>query len=185
MPRAPSSATLAELKDAVGPGNFLDSPDDLAPYLTDFRRLYQGAAPSGAAAAQRRRGRSNPAYLQSRRSRGGAARRQHQLLRRRDSGRKRLADRLSLQRLNRVRQLDAANYSMIVEVGLHAGRGANGGARCESPLSLEPGIGRHGTNRRQPLHQCRRHGGLALRDDARPRAGPGGGARRRPGALAR
>ena len=45
MPRPPSSATLAELKAAVGPGNSLDSQEDLAPYLTDFRRLYRGAAP--------------------------------------------------------------------------------------------------------------------------------------------
>ena len=45
MPRPPSSATLAELKEAAGPGNFLDSQADLAPYLSDFRRLYQGATP--------------------------------------------------------------------------------------------------------------------------------------------
>ena len=44
---------------------------------------------------------------------------------------------LSLQRLNRVRQVDAANYSMIVEAGCtlaEAQRGAGG----ESPLSIEP-----------------------------------------------
>ena len=45
MPRPPSSATLAELKAAVGPGNSLDSQEDLAPYLTDFRGLYRGATP--------------------------------------------------------------------------------------------------------------------------------------------
>src|SRR5580698_6794247 len=45
MPRPPSSATLAELKEAAGAGNFLDSRDDIAPYLTDFRHLYHGATP--------------------------------------------------------------------------------------------------------------------------------------------
>ena len=86
MPRPPSSATLAELKAAVGPGNSLDSHDDLAPYLTDFRRLYQGAAPLVLRPRSVDEVAKILAHLQSRRSRGGAARRQHQLLRRRDAG---------------------------------------------------------------------------------------------------
>ncbi len=82
----PSSATLAELKEAVGPGNFLDSHDDLAPYLTDFRRLYQGATPLVLRPRSVDEVAQDLKDLQSRRSRGGAARRQHQLLRRRHSG---------------------------------------------------------------------------------------------------
>ena len=38
MPRPPSSATLAELKNVVGAGNALESRADVAPYMTDFRR---------------------------------------------------------------------------------------------------------------------------------------------------
>src|ERR1019366_6166421 len=45
MPRAPNLATLGELKAAVGNGSWLDSPGDVAPFLTDFRRLYHGATP--------------------------------------------------------------------------------------------------------------------------------------------
>jgi FAD/FMN-containing dehydrogenase len=45
MPHTPSSATLAELKGALGNGGWLESAADLAPYLVDFRRLYAGATP--------------------------------------------------------------------------------------------------------------------------------------------
>src|SRR5271163_1453172 len=45
MPRPPSSATLAQLKSVVGSGAWLDSPADIAPYLSDFRGLYHGATP--------------------------------------------------------------------------------------------------------------------------------------------
>ena len=45
MPRPPSSATLAELKASAGAGNYLESAQDVGPYLSDFRRLYHGATP--------------------------------------------------------------------------------------------------------------------------------------------
>ena len=45
MPRPPDLHALGELKAAVGSGAWLDSPDAVAPYLTDFRRLYHGATP--------------------------------------------------------------------------------------------------------------------------------------------
>ena len=137
MPRAPSSATLAELKDAVGPGNFLDSPTTSRLISRIFGASIR--APRLWCCVPTASTRSLESWrLQSRRSRGGAARRQHQLLRRRDSGRERLADRHPLQRLNRVRRLDAANYSMIVEVGCTLA-GAQTAAREANrlfPLSL-------------------------------------------------
>jgi FAD/FMN-containing dehydrogenase len=138
MPRAPSSATLAELKDAVGPGNFLDSHEDLAPYLTDFRRLYRGAAPlvlrphsvdavarilaicnRDEVAVVPQGG--NTSYC------GGATP---------DESGSQIV--VSLQRLNRVRRLDAANYSMIVETGctLAAAQTAARDAERLFPLSL-------------------------------------------------
>jgi FAD/FMN-containing dehydrogenase len=138
MPRAPSSATLAELKDTVGPGNYLESRDDVAPYLTDFRRLYHGAAPlvlrprsvaqvagilricSREAVAVVPQG-GNTSYC-------GAATPD-------ESGSQIV---VSLQRLNHVRQVDAANYSMIVEVGctLAAAQAAARDANRLFPLSL-------------------------------------------------
>ena len=117
MPRRPDLETLGELKAAVGEGSWLETPDDVAPYLTDFRRLYQGSAslvllprsvdevarilqicnrdevavvPHG----------GNTSYC------GGATPD--------DTGAQIV---LSLCRLNRVRRVDAADYSMIVEAG--------------------------------------------------------------------
>jgi FAD/FMN-containing dehydrogenase len=118
MLRPPSSATLAELKAAVGAGNWLDSSaGDLSPYLTDFRRLYQGLTPlvlkpksvdevAGILKICHREEVAvvphggNTSYC------GGATP---------DESGSQIV--VSLQRLNRVRHIDAANYSMIIEVG--------------------------------------------------------------------
>jgi FAD/FMN-containing dehydrogenase len=138
MPRPPSSATLAQLKAVVGSGNSLESPADLAPYLSDFRRLYHGATPlvlrprsvDEVAAILRICSRDqvavvphggNTSYC------GGATP---------DESGSQIV--VSLQRLNRVRQIDAANYSMIVEVGCTLA-GAQTAARDANrlfPLSL-------------------------------------------------
>jgi FAD/FMN-containing dehydrogenase len=138
MPRPPSAAALTELKSAVGDGGWLDSPTDLAPYLSDFRKLYRGAAPlvllprnPGEVArimtichreeiAVVPQG-GNTGYC------GGATP---------DESGSQIV--VSLQRLNRVRQIDAANYSMIVEVGctLAAAQAAAREAGRLFPLSL-------------------------------------------------
>lgn len=138
MPRPPSSATLAELKAVVGAANYLDTPGDTAPYLCDFRRLYQGATP----AVLRPRDAQEVAQILSICNRdevavvpqggntsycGGATP---------DENGAQIV--VSMQRLNRVRQVDAANYSMIVEVGCTLA-GAQGAARDANrlfPLSL-------------------------------------------------
>jgi FAD/FMN-containing dehydrogenase len=138
MPRPPSNATLTELKTVVGSGSWLDSPADLAPYLTDFRRLYHGATPlvllprsvaeiSMLMAVCQRESVAvvphggNTSYC------GGATP---------DESGSQVV--ISLQRLNRVRQVDAANLSMIVEVGvtLAAAQGAAREANRLFPLSL-------------------------------------------------
>ena len=117
MPRRPDLKTLGELKAAVGEGSWLESPDAVAPYLTDFRRLYQGSAAlvllprsvdevagilricNRAEAAVVPHG-GNTSYC------GGATPD--------DTGAQIV---LSLRRLNRVRRVDAADYSMTVEAG--------------------------------------------------------------------
>lgn len=38
-------STLQTLRDIAGPGGYLDHPDDVAPFLVDFRQLYRGATP--------------------------------------------------------------------------------------------------------------------------------------------
>jgi FAD/FMN-containing dehydrogenase len=117
MPRPPKPATLAELKAVVGSGSWLDSPEDLAPFLTDFRRLYHGATPlvllprtvEAVAKLLAVCNRDEVAVVPHGGNTGycGGATPD-------ESGSQVV---ISLQRLNRVRQLDAANYSMIVEVG--------------------------------------------------------------------
>lgn len=138
MPRPPSFATLAELKAALGPGNFLESHEDVAPYLTDFRHLYQGATPL----VLRPRSVDEVARILAICNRDEVAVVPHggntsycgaatpdetgsQIV-------------VSMQRLNRIRQIDAANYSMIVEAGCTLA-GAQTAARDADrlfPLSL-------------------------------------------------
>ncbi|HEY2146042.1 MAG TPA: FAD-binding oxidoreductase [Steroidobacteraceae bacterium] len=138
MPRPPSAAALAALKSAVGDGGWLDSPGDLVPYISDFRRLYHGATPL--VLVPRNAGEvagilticnreeiavvphgGNTSYC------GGATP---------DESGSQIV--VSLQRLNHVRQIDAANYSMIVEAGctLAGAQAAAGDAGRLFPLSL-------------------------------------------------
>jgi FAD/FMN-containing dehydrogenase len=138
MPRAPDPATLSELKAIVGSGGWLDLPKDIAPLLTDHRRLYQGASPlvllprtteevsrilavcdrnDIAVVAQG----GNTSYC-------GAATPD-------ESGTQIV---LAMRRMNRVRGIDADNYSMIVEAGvtLAAAQAAARDADRLFPLSL-------------------------------------------------
>jgi FAD/FMN-containing dehydrogenase len=117
MPRPPDPRTLGELKAAVGGGSWLDSPESTAPFLSDFRRLYRGATPlvllprsvdevsqilkicdRDETALVPHGG--NTSYC------GGATPHEDgsQIV-------------LSMRRLNRVREVDAANYSMVIEAG--------------------------------------------------------------------
>ena len=117
MPRPPEPAALAQLKAVVGDGAWLDSPNDIAPFITDFRGLYRGATPlvllprevdqvarilaicnRDELAVVPQGG--NTSYC------GGATP---------DESGGQIV--LSMRRLNRIRHLDPANYSMIVEAG--------------------------------------------------------------------
>ena len=138
MPRPPSPATLAELKGAVGGGGWLESAADVAPFLNDFRRLYAGATPlvllprsteevarllaichRDEVAVVPHGG--NTSYC------GGATP---------DESGSQVV--ISLRRLNKVRRIDAVDYSMVVEVGvtLFAAQEAARGADRLFPLSL-------------------------------------------------
>jgi FAD/FMN-containing dehydrogenase len=138
MPRPPDLHTLGELKGAVGSGAWLDAPEAVAPYLTDFRRLYHGSTPlvlqprSVEEVAQILRicnreevavvpHGGNTSYC------GGATP---------DEAGSQIV--LSLRRLNRVRQLDATNYSMIIEAGCTLAEAQNAAREAERlfPLSL-------------------------------------------------
>ncbi len=138
MPRPPDLATLSLLKAAVGDGAWLDSAEAIEPYLTDFRRLYRGATPlvllpkstedvarvleicNREEVAVVPHG-GNTSYC------GGATP---------DEAGSQIV--LSLKRINAIRQIDAANYSMIVEAGctLAEVQAAARSAGCLFPLSL-------------------------------------------------
>ena len=138
MPHRPSFAALAQLKNAVGAGAYFESSEDVAPYLSDFRHLYRGASPlvlvpsdtSQVAAilsicncediAVVPHG-GNTSYC-------GAATPD-------ETGSQIV---ISLQRMNRIRSVDAVNNSMIVEAGLTlaAAQAAARDVRRLFPLSL-------------------------------------------------
>lgn len=117
MPRPPETATLAELKAVVGDRAWLDAPADLVPFNTDFRRLYHGATPlvlmpctvDQISQILKICHRDDLAVVPhgGNTSYCGAATPD-------ESGSQIV---LSMRRLNRIRQVDAANYSMIVEAG--------------------------------------------------------------------
>ena len=138
MPRPPSSATLNELKAAAGTGSWFDTPEDMAPYLVDFRRLYRGATPlvllprtvdevSRILAICHREEVAvvpcggNTGYCGAATPDGSGT----QIV-------------LSMRRLNRVRLLDAPNYSMMIETGstLAEAQAAARAADRLFPLSL-------------------------------------------------
>ena len=117
MPRPPSAAVLEELKAAVGNGGWRDSPQDVAPFVTDFRHLYHGATPlvlfpqSVAAVSHVLRicDREETALVPHGGNTGycGAATPD-------ESGTQIV---LSLRRMNRARSVDAENFSMTIEAG--------------------------------------------------------------------
>jgi FAD/FMN-containing dehydrogenase len=138
MPRPPDLEALGELKAAVGTGSWIDSPDAAAAFLSDFRGLYHGASPlvllphgvEEVARIMRICHREeiavvphggNTSYC------GGATPD--------ESGTQVV---LSLRGLNRVREVDAANYSMTVEAGctLAEAQAAARDAERLFPLSL-------------------------------------------------
>jgi FAD/FMN-containing dehydrogenase len=138
MPRPPDRATLDELKAAVGSGSWFASPPDLAPYVVDFRGLYRGATPLVLMPRDSREvcrileicNRREAAVVPhgGNTSYCGAATPD-------ESGTQIV---LSMRRLNRIRRLDGADYSMIVESGCTLAE-AQGAARTVDrlfPLSL-------------------------------------------------
>jgi FAD/FMN-containing dehydrogenase len=132
------AAAIAALKQALGGDGWLESGADIAPYLSDFRHLYQGATPLVvrpktvaevaavvAICARERIGivphGGNTSYC------GGATP---------DESGAELV--LSLARLNRVREVDAAGYALTVDAGctLAAAQAAASAAARLFPLAL-------------------------------------------------
>ena len=137
-PSRPPAAALTELAEALGPGGVLTDAADVAPYAVDFRGLYHGHTPLVARpdsvervaavisiAARHRlaivpQG-GNTSYC------GGAT--PH------EDGTEIV---LSLARLNRVRSVDAAGYSITVDAGCTLAKVQQAAAESDRlfPLSL-------------------------------------------------
>jgi FAD/FMN-containing dehydrogenase len=132
------AVAVERIRATLGPAGCLEAPQDIAPYLTDFRGLYRGATPLVACPASTADVAAvlstchafgvgvvphggNTGYC------GGATPHEH--------GREIV---LSLRRMDRVRELDADNFSMIVEAGclLADVRGAAEAAGRFFPLTL-------------------------------------------------
>jgi FAD/FMN-containing dehydrogenase len=138
MPRPPDLNTLGELKAALRKGSWLESPEMVAPFLVDIRRIYQGATPlvllpdnvDEVAQILRICNRESIAVVPHGGNTGycgGATP---------DEGGSQIV--LSLRRLNRVRQIDAANYSMIIEAGCTLAEAQSAAREADRlfPLSL-------------------------------------------------
>ncbi len=136
--RPPDGAAIAELKAVVGSAGWLESPVDVAPFVEDFRKLYRGATPlvllprsvEEAAAILAVCDRRAIAVVPQGGNTGycGAATPD-------ETGAQVV---VAMRRMNRVREVDAENYSMIVESGctLLAAQEAARAADRLFPLSL-------------------------------------------------
>jgi FAD/FMN-containing dehydrogenase len=141
MPASPTpsiQAALARIRTLLGPAGCLEAPDRTARYLTDFRQLYRGATPMVACPAttpevaqllaicnEARIGvvpqGGNTSYC------GGATP---------SAAGDEIV--LSLHRLNRIRAVDAANFSLVAEAGCVLADVQAAAARVDRlfPLSL-------------------------------------------------
>jgi FAD/FMN-containing dehydrogenase len=135
---APAPATIAKLREVLGPGGWLDSPADREPFETDFRRLHHGSTPLVALPDSTERVAALVAFCARERIAlvpqggntsycGGATPRA--------SGSEVV---VSLRRMNRIRRVDAANDSMTAEAGcvLAALQSAAAGADRLLPMSI-------------------------------------------------
>jgi FAD/FMN-containing dehydrogenase len=114
---APAPATIAKLREVLGPGGWLDSPADREPFETDFRRLHHGSTPLVALPDSTARVAALVAFCARERIAlvpqggntsycGGATPR--------PAGAEIV---VSLRRMNRIRHLDTASDSMTAEAG--------------------------------------------------------------------
>jgi FAD/FMN-containing dehydrogenase len=136
--RPPSAALLDRLKATVGPAGFLEEERDLAPYLTDWRGLYRGRTPlvlrpgstEEAAEIVRLCAEARVAIVPQGGNTGlvgGSVP---------DAGGEQIL--VSMSRLNRIRALDAEDFTMTAEAGCVLADAQQAAAAADRlfPLSL-------------------------------------------------
>jgi FAD/FMN-containing dehydrogenase len=117
-PQRPAvEATVERIRRALGPAGCLESADRVSPYLVDFRGLYRGATPLVACPAST----SEAAAVLAICNEAGTGVVPHGGNTSYCGGATPSADGsqivLSLHRMNRIREVDAANFSMVAEAG--------------------------------------------------------------------
>src|SRR5690606_13398425 len=135
-----TDAVIAELKTAVGEGGWIEDPGDLAPFLQEWRGLYRGSTPlmlqpdtrEAVAAALRVCQRHRVAVVPQ----GGNTGLVGGAIPESTAARPEIL--LSARRLNRIIELDAANFSLTAQAGcvLAALQTAAAAAGRLFPLSL-------------------------------------------------
>ena len=175
---AVSPATLARLIAVVGEKNAITDKDKQAPYLVEFRALWTG---------------HTPVVL-----RPGSTEEVSELLKIANETSTAIVPQggntglvggqiphngevvLSLNRMDKIREVDPVSNTITVEAGVTLAARARGRGQRRPALSAAAAVGGKLHHRRQPLDQRRRHRGARLRHRALARARPRSGAGRRP-----
>jgi hypothetical protein len=145
---------IAKFRAIVGDKYAVTDAADIAPYVTEERDLFHGRSPlvlrPGSTAEV-----SAICKLASEQNRAGAAGRQYRPGRRPDPASWR--GRVSLRRLDKIREIDPASNTMTCEAGVVLQIAQQRARRGRPAVPAVARRGRKLHHRRQSLHQCRRH----------------------------
>ena len=166
-----TDASLTALRGAVDPAGWIDDPLDMAAYLHEQRGRFSG----GALAVVRPSSTEQVAAVVTAARAAGV-----QLVPQGGNtglvgasmsypGERAIV--LSLQRMNRIRELDVLDYSATVEAGCILANVQAAAGAGRPAVSLEPGVGGQLHDRRPAFDQCRRHDDHPLREYARADTG--------------
>ena len=157
-PRQTPPPALTRIRAAARSGGLpRQRPTAIEPFLVDFRGLYRGATPLVACPATHRRGGRGAGDLQRRAASASCRRAATPAIaaapRRAPAGDQVV---LSLHRMNRIRAVDAANFSLVAEAGCVLADVQAAAAGRRSPVPAVARLRRQLPDRRQPVDQCRR-----------------------------
>ena len=167
-------ATIDALKAILGPGGWLDAPSDRAPFETDFRGLHHGTTPLVALPDSTARVSGLVGFCARERIASSRRAATPVIAAARRRGRPATRSCFRCAACGTIRAVDAANDSLTAEAGCVLAELQSAGRRREPPAADVARLRGQRDARRHRLDQCRRHGGAALRDDARARARPRG-----------
>ena len=155
-PLPPSAALLARFAAIVGEKFAITDPQAQTPYLVEMRDLFRGRYAAGAAPGLGCRGVRDPQARERDRDRRSSRR---AAIPASSAARSRMDGEvvLSLNRLDRIREVDAISNTITCEAGVTLMPRARGGRGGRPALSAIAALRGHLHHRRQPFDQCRRH----------------------------